>query len=254
MVSSPTVQPQKGLKPSPFSISLDAKLNWETMTTKETMIRNAVISCSEDTQALIRDLAIIGVIGSVQTARIYWNMDKEKRQAKKSVELRYLKKHQLIREKTSIPIYTLGATGFFIAGLDPESEANQWKKLKKNDVLERLVFFQLYAQLKEQDKKIFVEAADGPFVGSINRNGKTFSILVVRGNENNINSYFRHESEKLPERILIVAEELSHISPINDAIKPFLNRIRLTTDRDLKEPFEKMFYQYRDNTWQKENN
>jgi hypothetical protein len=251
-MTATTTVTEKGLNPSPFSVSLETELKWETMSSKETMIRNGVITCSEENKALINDLAIIGVIGSVQCSRIYWKMDKDKKQAKKSVELRYLKKHQLIRGKTTIPIYTLGATGFFIAELDPENEANKWKQLKKHEVLQRLAFFQLYAQLRAQDPTIFVEPAELPFVCNINRRGKPFSVLVVRGNENTINNFFKYESDKLPDRMIIIAESLNHLNPIQNAIKPFLNRIRVTTDHDLKESFEKMFYLYSDNNWLKE--
>lgn len=248
-----TVKSNEGLSFSPFSISLDAELQWDTLTYRESPVKQAFLMDSEANDRLLNDLSIIGIIGSAQCSRVYYNMDKKK--VKKAIELRLIKKHNLVRNKQIIPIYTLGSTGMAMLKLSIDEEANKWKLYKKHDVLQRLAFYQLYGKLKEEDPDISLSPMENdlaPFLANIERNGKSFAVCVVRGNENEIKNFFRFESDKLPDRILFLVEYISHLKPINDALKPFLNRIRVTTDFDLKEPFEKMFFAYHEHEWQKE--
>lgn len=234
---------------SPFSISLDAEVIWETMSSQEVPVKNGLLNNSPKQNEVIRDLSIIGLIGSAQYGKLYFSKNTYKKKSKIALDLQILKKHQLIRNKSAIPIYTLGATGMVLAGLDYESEANKWKLFNKNDVLQRLVFFQLYEQFKVADEKVYIEKAEEPFIASINRQGKTFAVLVLRGNEEKIKNFFRYNTDKLPPRILIVVEEFTHLQPLMQFIKPYLARIRVTTDHHLKNPLKDMFYLYNEHEW-----
>lgn len=237
---------------SPFSISLDAEVEWQTMSSKEVPVKNGLLLNSPKQDEVLRDLSIIGLIGSAQYGKLYFNINTYKKKAQKALDLQILKKHQLIRNKSAIPIYTLGATGMVLAGLDYEAEANKWKLFSKNDVLQRLVFFQLYEQFKIADKDVFIETAEEPFIASINRQGKSFAVLVLRGNEEKIKQFFRYNADKLPTRILIVTEEFTHLQPIMQFIKPYLGRIRVTTDHELKNSIKDMFYLYNEQEWKKD--
>lgn len=239
-----------GARTSPFTVSLPTKLQWETMTSREQPVKNSLLNYPESLEDLCNDLGIVGVIGGVQAQRIYLNNDKKK--LKKATELKFLIKHEIIRGKNNIPIYTLGATGMVMSHGDL-SEANTWKTLDSKEVLKGLVFFQLYGSLKKEDDKVRVGIAPDPFIASINRNGKEFHVLVVRGNENKINLFFKYETDHIPKRMLIVVEELSHLMPIQNTLKPYANRIRVTTDLDLSLPFAEMFYAFEDNSWIREN-
>lgn len=221
------------------------------MTTREKPIDSAVLNCSEQMLTLCDDLATIGVIGSKQALQMYFRNDK--RRLNKAVDYKFLKKHEIIRGNNIIPVYTLGATGLFMTfGNDYEKYANYWKKFDKNEVLRRLVFNQLLNSMRKENNKIDILNSESPFIGSISRNEKEFHVLVVRGNENEINQFFRYEQDKIPKRMLIIVEEMNHLNPIKATIKPFHGAIRLTTDLDLSEPIERMFYQFKDNDWQKE--
>lgn len=236
-------------KISPFSVSIPTELNWNTMTSREEPNRNGVISSSEETHILCEDLSKVGVIGSIQLKRMYLNNNKKK--LNKFCDLNILKKHEILRGKNVIPLYTLGATGMFIAAGDLE-QANEWRTYDKYAVLRKLVFFQLYEVFKKQDEKVTVEKSIGPFTAAINRGGKLFHVLVVRGNENEIANFLRYESEMMPKRVLLVIEDLGHIKQLEVHLKPYSKSLRLTTDLDITGPFESMFYAYKDNDWIRE--
>lgn len=237
-------------KKSPFTVSLQTELHWETMTTREQPSKESLLNYSEDIETLCCDLAVVGLIGSVQVRRIYFSNNKNR--LNKAVDLKYLKKHEMTRGNNKIPVFTLGAVGMCIANGNMDI-ANVWKTYNKYDVLRKLVFFQLYGSMKQEDNKITMVNAEKPFEAVINRNGKDFHVLVVRGNENEINQFFRYEADKIPKRILIVVEDLNQLMPLQNILKPFFYRIRVTTDHDLNEAFSQMFYQFKDNQWQKEN-
>lgn len=235
---------------SPFSITHEAELKWKTMTGKEQPNRNGMINVPDNLMDLIDHLAIVGVIGSSQCKRIYVRSDTGKR-ISKAIDLGLLKQHELIRKNQSIPLYTLGPTGMVLAGLDHNRVANYWKVYKKHDVMQRLTFFQLYGQLKELDKTHVIHGEE-PFTAAIRIRDLEFNILVLRGNESIVKNYFKYEAQA-DKRIIIIAESLNHILPIQNEIKPFLKNIRLTTDDRLKLPFNEMFYEFKDNNWVLEN-
>lgn len=237
-------------KKSPFTVSLQTDLHWETLTTREKPSKESLLNCSEAIESFCHDLAVVGLIGSVQARRIYLNNNKNR--LNKAVDLKYLKKHEITRGNNKIPVYTLGAVGMFIVDGNMD-KANEWKTYSKYDVLRKLVFFQLYGSLKQEDDKIHLIHAEKPFEAAIHINGRDFHVLVVRGNENEINHFFRYESEKIPKRILLVVEDLNQLMPVQNILKPYFNRMRLTTDHDLNESFSQMFYQFKENKWQKEN-
>ena len=240
------------LKPyiSPFSLRHDNTLKWTNMTSKEIPMQNGMLNVPHTIADLIKDLAVVGVIGSAQCKRLYVRSDTSKK-ISKAIDLGILKRHELIRNNQIIPLYTLGATGMYLAGLDYEDEFNYWRKYSEEDVLQRLVFFQLYGQMKDLEKMQVLNTED-PFVASIKIHEIEFKVLVLRGNETVVQNYFRYEKD-IPSHIVIVAEGLNHILPIQDAIKPYADRIRLTTDERLKLPFGEMFYYFDQNKWVLEN-
>lgn len=236
---------------SPFSIQHEAIINWKTMTSKERPNRNGMINVPDKMMNLIDDLAVVGVIGSAQCKRIYVRSNSGKH-ISKAMALGLLKEHELVRNKQQIPIYTLGPTGMMLAGIDYERNANFWKLLKKEDVMQRLVFFQLHGQFKEIEG-IKVVPSEKPFVAGIQILDNTFHVLVMRGNESIVQNYFKFEKD-IPGRIIIVLETLNQVLPIQNEIKPFADRIRLTTDERLKMPLSEMFYEFKENKWVLESN
>lgn len=234
-------------KPSPFSISKETKMKWTTMTTREKPNINAMIDVSEQQQELCDALAVVGVIGSSQCKNLYMRSNTQQRRAK-ALDLGILKQHELIRDNKVIPVYTLGATGMALAGLDTDEEANKWKTYDKSMVLQRLVFFQLYMKFKSMNEKFIVKKSHSPFVAAISIDENEFHVLVVRGNESIIQNYFKYETE-IPSKILVVVESITHLQPLQNTFKPFTDKLRVTTDDRLKSSFSEMFYHFKNNEW-----
>lgn len=238
---------------SPFALSVDTEIFWETMTSRETYSSNVVLSASSSNvlTELCHDLSIVGLIGSLQIQRIYFKNDKRKMHV--ALERGILKRHEIARNKVLIPVISLGPNGLKIAEGEL-SRANYWKEYKKADVLKCLAFFQFYSSMKSHDKEISLMKADvdSPFLAVMSIRGKEFHVLVVKGNESVINHFFQNRQELIPSRILIVVEELSHVKPIEKYMKALNDRVRLTTEHDLKNKFEEMFYCLHENAWQKE--
>ena len=236
---------------SPFSMQHENVLKWTNMTSKEIPLKNGLLNVPSSVAALVHDLAIVGVIGSSQCKRLYVRSNSAEK-ISKALDLGLLKKHELVRGNQIIPLYTLGATGMCLAGLDYKDYANYWKKYTIQDVLQRLVFFQTYGQMKDVTDMEILES-ETPFVASLKINERLFNILVLRGNESIVANYFRYETD-IPSQIIIITEGINHITPIQNVLSPFTDRIRLTTDERLKMPFEDMFYYFNENNeWILEN-
>lgn len=235
---------------SPFSMQHENELKWKNMTSKEIPLKNGLLNVPPSIATLVQDLALVGVIGSSQCKRLYIRSDSAAR-ISKALDLGVLKRHELIREKQIIPLYTLGPTGLYLAGLDHVEDANYWKKYSTQDVLQRLVFFQMYGQMKDLGEMEVLES-ENPFVARLKIKENEFAILVLRGNESLVADYFRYEID-IPSRILIIAEGINHLLPIQEVLTPFADRIRLTTDERLKMPFGNMFYYLHNNNWVLEN-
>lgn len=239
---------------SPFSLQHENNLKWQCMTSKEIPLKNGMLDVPPSMMELLKDLAVFGVIGSDQCKRLYIRSDGAKK-ISKALALGLLKKHELVRGKQLIPLYTLGPTGMALADLEYTEKANYWEAYSVQDVMQRLVFVQLYGQMKHLGK-IKVHDSHDPFVASLRITGhnsteQDFHVLVIRGNESIVTNYFRYETP--PERMIVLAEGQNHLKPINEAMKPFADRIRLTTDDRLKMPFEDMFYYFKNNNWILEN-
>jgi hypothetical protein len=235
---------------SPFSMQHENILNWNFTSSKEIPLKNGLLNVPPSIVSLVKDLAVIGVIGSSQCKRLYVRSNSAAR-ISKALDLGLLKKHELIRGKQIIPLYTLGPTGMYLAGMDYEQNANYWKLFSIQDVLQRLVFFQMYGQMKDLSEMVVSEAED-PFISGLKINDNSFHILVLRGNESIVENYFKYETE-IPDRIILIAEGINHILPVQSILTPFADRIRLTTDDRLKMPFEDMFYYFNHNAWVLEN-
>lgn len=246
---------EKQKKPtfSPFALSIDTEIFWETMTSREHFSSNVVINASSSNvlSELCHDLAIVGLIGSKQIQRTYFKNDKRKLNV--ALEKGILKRHEIARDKGLIPVISLGPNGLMIAEGEL-SRANYWKEYKKADVLKRLAFYQFYSSMKSHHEEISMMKADSasPFMAVLNIKDKEFHVLVVKGNESVINHFFQNRQDLLPQRILIVVEELSHLKPIEKYLKALNDRVRLITEHDLKNKFEEMFYCLHENEWQKE--
>lgn len=192
-------------------------------------------------QKALQALGAVGIIGSSQLSRIFLNRDKNK--LKRMVRQQKIIRHEIKKNNQLIPIYTLGPSGAVIEQV-PEYEENYWVKYQAEDVLKRLLFFQLY----EKFPTAKIMPAPLPFVGVISYQGNLFYVYVVRGDMQDLLINLKWHS--FTERMIVVTESLNHLQPLN-AFAPDL-KIRITTDVDLPGDLRTLFYRWEGTGWVKE--
>lgn len=226
---------------SPFSLSHDWSLEWTRVPSHIKPFKFINGESPKERKAL-EALASVGIIGGLQLSRLF-SLDKN--QKRKMVREKKLVRHELKKNNRSIPVYTLGINGAVIAGL-PKYDANYWVEYKVEDVLKRLLFFQLY----EHFPNAKILPAMDPFIGMIFYKKKPIYIYVVRGHSADLKLFLKWES--LSDRVIVVTENLNHL----DLIKPFIEnlKLRVTTDEELwKGVLQSMFYfQSEFGLWKKE--
>ncbi len=230
---------------SPFSLEQHSwEPNW-TIVRSNAKYPNYRQIESERENNILQAVAAIGLIGRAQLSRIFFP-DNNKRyvqqKLKNMVRTYKLIRHEINKNNNSIPVYTLGPASSEALGI--EYDVNYWLKYETKDVLKRLVFFQFYSNLKNQ-LPVKLYPAPIPYSGTIEMNNKMYFVYVARGNINDILNAFKWNEPK--ERVIIITESLIHIQPLNAFVSEIKTRVVL--DRDLKEPFEKMFYKWEEGEW-----
>lgn len=190
----------------------------------------------------IAALKELDVIGANQLTRIFFSGDKKK--TRKMAQKGIIVQHCLQNELKEIPFYTLSPYLIRqIGGMEP------WT-LSIREVLSRMVFFQLYARMTELFPVTINRCTKRPFIGSLKRDdGTIFYVGVLRGNLEEWEYYLKWELSH--ERIILVAEQLSFLRPLEELLQDKM--VRVTTDIDLKNaPIEQLFYEWTENQWKRE--
>jgi len=169
-------------------------------------------------------LAAVGIIEGAQLFRLF-SLDKKR--LKRMVLEKKIVRHELIRNKQVIPIFTLGINGAVIGGLEDSYESNYWVEYKVEDVLKRLLFFQLFKHFTES--KVFPTSE--PFSGAIGFKEKLIYVYVVRGDVSDLLMYFKWKGRYFNERFIIVTESLQHLQSAIPSIKD--RKLRLIIDTEL---------------------
>lgn len=214
----------------PFSLSHDWTLYWNRANGRGLTRIN---SESSKEQRALQALGAIGVIGGSQLSRIFLNHDKNR--LKRMVRERKLIRHEIQKNKQLIPVYTLGPSGAKIAQV-PKYEENYWVKYKAEDVIKRLLFFQLY----ERFPKVKIVPAPSPFVGAISFKGNLYHVYVVRGEVQDLLMYLKWHT--FTERMIVITESLNHLQPLNAFASEL--KVRVTTDQDLRDDLQTLFYHW----------
>jgi len=224
---------------SPFSLSHDWNLVWKRLSS---VSPPRLIGGSPKEIRAAKAIASIGAIGGVQLSRIFFNRDRKR--GPRMAKTYRLVRHEIIKGKQPIPIYTLGPNGAIMAGLS-DYEVNYWVTYRVEDVLKRLLFFQLYDKFPDAPP---ILPAPPPFIGTILFQEKPLYVYVVRGKIEDLLMYLKWHS--LRERMIIITESLHHLEPFNMFASEL--KVRVTTDLDLKGDFDELFYQWTENGWMKE--
>lgn len=233
---------------SPLSAFHRWKIMWEAITSKEQPNLQGLhrLSHNKNDQIMIESIEKIGIIGSAQISRLFLN--NKKKRLKELYRTKVLKKHTLHKDKAKIEVCTLGITAIEFLKKQP----NYWYLYNEMDILQRIIFFQLYSKFKEDLKgiPIQIESAPYPYVGKLIINNSPILILVVRQNEEIIKEHL--EKVTPSQRIICVCEHMIYLQTLNDHLKKLA--VRVTTDRDIKENHIKnMFYRWDQTDWIKEN-
>lgn len=208
---------------SPYSLSHEWNLHWIRIPSN--IKRSDYINGeSPKERKALEALAAVGIIEGAQLFRLF-SMDKKR--LKRMVMEKKIVRHELIRNKQTIPIFTLGINGAVIGGLKESYESNYWVEYKIEDVLKRLLFCQLFQHFAESK----VLPTPEPFSGAIEFKGKPIYVYVVRGDVSDLLMYLKWRRKNFNDRIIIITESIRHLQPLKLIIENF--KLRVTVDKDL---------------------
>ena len=215
---------------SPYSLSHDWSLHWTRIPSniKRSSFGNGE---SQKERKALEALAAVGLIGGVQLSRLF-SLDKKR--LKRMVTEKKIVRHEIHRNKQVIPIYTLGINGAVVAGLNERYESNYWVEYKTEDVLKRLLFFQLFQHFPESS----VLPTQEPFSGAIQFHGKPIYVYVVRGDVNDLLMYLKWSGKHFNERLIIITESIRHLQPLKVTAETL--KVRVAVDADLWDDFEEL--------------
>jgi len=222
---------------SPFSIEHKWRLYWKRIPSNAKPL--GYISCeSPKEQKALLALAKAGVIGGRQLFHLF---ALDKKRLKKMVREQKIIRHEIRLNTKIIPVYTLGQTGAIITEVSGY-EPNYWVTYKTEDVLKRILFFELYRFFP--DKPII--PTPEPFTIAIQFNNQPMYVYVVRGGVQDMLMYLKWQSHTFQGRMIVIAESIQHVQPLLMPARDI--KLRITTDEDLltAEDIQNMFY-YVDN-------
>lgn len=222
---------------SPFSLSRNWSLYWTILPSNFKRMEYFNGESPKELLAL-KALAAVGVISGQQLQRLF-SLDKKR--LKSMVIEQKIIRHELKVNHQVIPIYTLGANGAVMAGIDESYQLNYWISLRIEDVLKCLLFFQLYKQFRKT-ATVLVQPAPKPFTGAVTLNNRFFYVYVVRGETNDLGMFFKW-NEHFDERVIILTESLRHLEPLKWHLSKL--KIRMALDEDIFndiEHIQNLFY------------
>ena len=194
------------MKISPYSLSHNWSLHWSRIPSN---IKRSDYVNGESPKELkaLEALADVGLIGGTQLSRLFLL---DKKRLKRMIIEKKIVRHEIHRNKQVIPIFTLGINGAVVAGLNDCYESNHWVEYKIEDVLKRLLFFQLIQHFPESS----ILPTQEPFSGAIQFRGKPIYVYVVRGDVNDLLMYLKWSGKYFDERLIVITESIRHLQPI----------------------------------------
>ncbi|MCM3638250.1 hypothetical protein M3152_10985 [Sporosarcina luteola] len=210
---------------SPYSLSHNWSLLWTRIPSN--IKRSPFVNGeSPKERKALEALAAVGLIGGTQLTRLF-SLDKKR--LKRMVAEKKIVRHEIHRNKQVIPIYTLGINGAVVAGLHDCYESNYWVEYKTDDVLKRLLFFQMYKHFPESK----VLPTQEPFSGVIQFQGRPIYVYVVRGDLYDLLMYLKWKDKSFNERFIIITESLGQLQPLKLIVEKV--KVRVVLDMDLQD-------------------
>jgi len=181
---------------SPYSLAHEWNLHW-TRVPSNIKRSDYINGESPKERKALEALAAVGIIEGAQLFRLF-SLDKKR--LKRMVVEKKIVRHELKRNIQVIPIFTLGINGAVIADLYDCYESNYWVAYKIEEVLKRLLFFQLLQHFPEST----VLPVQDPFSGAIQFQGKPIYVYVVRGDVNDLLMYLKWKGKHFNNRALLL--------------------------------------------------
>ncbi|WP_050179621.1 hypothetical protein [Domibacillus robiginosus] len=185
---------------SSFSIEHTWKLNWTKVPEYIKPFKYVNNESPKEKRAL-EALACIGVIGGLQLSRLFF-LDKKRK--KKMVLEKKLVRHDIQKNNQVIPIYTLGINGAKAIDM-PGYENNYWLKINIEDMLGKLLFFQLYEWFPGSR----ISPAVNPFEGVIFYKNKPIYIYSAKEDIQDLLVFLKWK--EFSERMIVITESLKHL-------------------------------------------
>lgn len=221
---------------NPFSLEHNWAVYWERLRSNFRADPRVNIHSMREKKAL-EALSAVGVIGEKQLSRLFSLSSREIDNMKRTFKIM---KHKLKRGGSSeIPIYTLGIRGAMALKLDAY-ESNYWTTYTIEDVMKRLLFFQLYHYFP----KLKLLPAPSPFIASLLSNDNIINVYIMKGDAHDLLHYLKWES-KTNHRLMLVTESMNHLVEL-EMFLPKL-KVRIALEEDLMNQAEvkgDIFYFY----------
>lgn len=227
---------------SPFSLNNDWKIKW-TVTKQEC----SILEAEEKDFEIVNIIMSIGLIGGAQLSRLLDKKNKRRTMQKKMslIKKDLLVSHDIFLNNKKLSVFTAGTNAAKIIGVFRKK--NYWLRYETEDVLKKLVFYEL-AQAFAEIKPVIFPAPD-PYTGALKLNGEVFNIYITRGKVDDLLMHIKWE-DKIHGKVIIVTDNLNYLKPLEGFIDKL--NVRITTDQDLlHSPLSEMFYQWKDGQWSK---
>ena len=177
----------------------------------------------------------IGCIGSVQIQRLFgW----KRHQIRRMLDEKKLVQHLLLKNKNTIPVYTVGLRSVQL--FDLALPINFWRNWNTEQIVASLVFFQFCCALRDKQKAFQISSAPFPFTGRVEIDKHVRDVLILRGQKHSLDNVLHHLSNP----VIVIAEKIEEVLPLN----PYLKDARLLLDKQLNEEYK--FYHQMNGKWQ----
>ncbi|MBG9796071.1 hypothetical protein ABD76_28030 [Paenibacillus dendritiformis] len=220
------------MKVSPFSMTHEWQFK-PTFLPEGTAPGYAPLRAATEAEGL-KSIGLIGCIGSVQMGRLFqW----KRHQIRRMLAEKKLIQHLLLKNKNTIPIYTIGPRAAQLLNLEWTHEF--WRTWTIEQILSKLVFFQFCCAMRDKQKAFQINLAPFPFTGRVEIGKDSRNILVIRGETDHLVPLLRHSSHPM----IVIAESLIQVKPLNNILK----NAKLLLDIDLKQDYR--FYRQVEGEW-----
>src|SRR5699024_5921167 len=164
---------------SPFSLQHDWSLDWYVVNSGIRVNPRVYYNSDEEKRAL-KAIASVGLIGKNQLMRLFNLRENQLNSMSKAFKIA---KHKIVKNKEIVTeVYTLNRKGALLLELE-DYKVNYWMEYFPDDVLKRLLYFQVFHFFAKLD----IIPTPKPFVGGVKtENENMVYVYVAKGNNDDL--------------------------------------------------------------------